>query len=507
MIHTKRRKKGAKDCLRDLLARSAKQLLWQPEKWGYWHVVLAKIASRDVKEDICMLFPVRIMAIFLVCCFILVFCSCKENTTDTKAASNGSRISKAPPRVDLNNPADYCVWLNEHFAVGKDKDARFIYEPFWGKRGEQAMLAKPSDDVGGLLFELANGPTWTPDAYPLVDDYIQSVHEQLIIFKRAVSKVDYAACFFEDSTGLLLPDYSPGKLAVATLLAQGWQAGPDQCDRLLKAWTVGLGHARHLEGTSERFSIGAGWKVRRIVYQSMAMAIQRQVLTASDFERLNDILCDLVLAPKDISNLVLAEWAKACGAITLFYPNGRLNEEMVDMLAGVDVRDVKRVSISAEKLIGYTEAYFTDYMAIARTPLDAKLLKKAVALETQFAQGPLANYPLRRWIVPPLGHVLHAELYSVAASRAHSLIVKLAARQLQTGSWPSALSEIAATSDCSILKDPFDGGEFCYKDDKDGYVLYSVGPDGVDDGGQPGTISLYKPLAPHTDIVFWPPHL
>lgn len=54
--------------------------------------------------------------------------------------------------------------------------------------------------------------------------------------------------------------------------------------------------------------------------------------------------------------------------------------------------------------------------------------------------------------------------------------------QLAEGRWPRALDELTGRELKEIPKDPF-GSVFVYQPGKDRYLLYSVGPNGLDDGG------------------------
>ena len=65
---------------------------------------------------------------------------------------------------------------------------------------------------------------------------------------------------------------------------------------------------------------------------------------------------------------------------------------------------------------------------------------------------------------------------------------------MEHGGYPKTLAE-AGVAD--LNKDPFTGGEFVYKTSQKGFLVYSVGEDGRDDGGKraardrpPGDIGL-----------------
>ncbi|HEY4416077.1 MAG TPA: hypothetical protein VGO57_10320 [Verrucomicrobiae bacterium] len=73
-----------------------------------------------------------------------------------------------------------------------------------------------------------------------------------------------------------------------------------------------------------------------------------------------------------------------------------------------------------------------------------------------------------------------------AARRVVVVAIALKRYQLKHGSWPSSLSELAPEFLASIPFDPFDGKPLRYRPNADGtYLLYCVGDDGVDDGGNP----------------------
>ena len=55
--------------------------------------------------------------------------------------------------------------------------------------------------------------------------------------------------------------------------------------------------------------------------------------------------------------------------------------------------------------------------------------------------------------------------------------------RLATGALPAQLSDLASANVGATLTDPFDGQTLRYRREGDGYVLYSIGPNSVDDGG------------------------
>ncbi len=60
----------------------------------------------------------------------------------------------------------------------------------------------------------------------------------------------------------------------------------------------------------------------------------------------------------------------------------------------------------------------------------------------------------------------------------------LAGYRAEHGAYPKELGALAPEYFSELPKDPFSGGEFIYRAEGTGYVLYSVGPNGKDDGGR-----------------------
>lgn len=83
-------------------------------------------------------------------------------------------------------------------------------------------------------------------------------------------------------------------------------------------------------------------------------------------------------------------------------------------------------------------------------------------------------------------HLLMARMECERAVRFElcRLALALAGYRSDRGKYPSILTELCAKYLAAVPGDPFSGGEPIYKPEKDGYLLYSVGPNGIDDGGR-----------------------
>ncbi|HSY16925.1 MAG TPA: hypothetical protein VK815_01260 [Candidatus Acidoferrales bacterium] len=84
------------------------------------------------------------------------------------------------------------------------------------------------------------------------------------------------------------------------------------------------------------------------------------------------------------------------------------------------------------------------------------------------------------------GNVVSKVLRVETAGRIVDTAIALKRFQLKHGKWPEKLDELAPEFMASVRIDPYDGKPLKYHATADGgYLLYSVGEDGTDDGGDP----------------------
>ncbi len=85
-------------------------------------------------------------------------------------------------------------------------------------------------------------------------------------------------------------------------------------------------------------------------------------------------------------------------------------------------------------------------------------------------------------LLPALDMVKIAEDRATTNLHLTRVAVLLSAHRTEKGAYPEKLAELEATDD--LLKDPYGGKPFGYRRQRDGYLLYSVGPNAIDDRGR-----------------------
>ncbi len=150
-----------------------------------------------------------------------------------------------------------------------------------------------------------------------------------------------------------------------------------------------------------------------------------------------------------------------------------------------------RVFFLPADLAGY-RSIMTRYQAAAsRTEPYPDLTKRIDAIEAQTRDRPPGM--LSSMIVPALGSVFKAQTRSIANHRAATALVAATKQRLETGAVPESFDELAAQLVPPASRDPFTADQSLVMTRTDDTLLvYSVGPDGEDDGG---------PVAPGADKV------
>ena len=103
--------------------------------------------------------------------------------------------------------------------------------------------------------------------------------------------------------------------------------------------------------------------------------------------------------------------------------------------------------------------------------------------------------PLLSMLLPSLSRATHLAARSESSRRATLLVTHLKAYRQQYGTYPDSLDVFG---DAEMAVDPFTDQSFAYSRDGDDFMLYSLGGNGVDDGG------VDDRRGDTNDLLFWP---
>jgi len=242
-----------------------------------------------------------------------------------------------------------------------------------------------------------------------------------------------------------------------------------------------------------------------IAIDAMALETLAQVLPTlrkSDLATLDaPEIRDLITTPPAFASHLYGEEAFGLSVFSDLSDDQRSVINLVDLLGNGQSQPsalhipplslLYRVFFLPADLAGY-RSIMTQYQAAAsRTEPYPDLTKRIDAIETQTQDR--SPGMLSSMIVPALGAVFRSQTRSVAHHRAATALVAATKARLETGAVPETFDEIAAQLVPPASRDPFTADQpLVLKRTNDAVLVYSIGPDGEDDGG---------PVAPGADKV------
>ncbi len=133
----------------------------------------------------------------------------------------------------------------------------------------------------------------------------------------------------------------------------------------------------------------------------------------------------------------------------------------------------------------------------ARRPLHEQIAReKEIDSELMTRRG---SHALVAMFVPATNKVAEAHRRKTAWVASMRGLIAVERFRMKHGKWPANLADMVPEFLQEIPTDPFDGTPLKMVKVTDGVIVYSVGPDGVDDGGK---LDRKSPITPGTDIGF-----
>jgi hypothetical protein len=150
-------------------------------------------------------------------------------------------------------------------------------------------------------------------------------------------------------------------------------------------------------------------------------------------------------------------------------------------LTGTDLPASQRYSIAFHMLYGKKQILH-DYTGM----MDAIAARVRLPYATKLPPLPEPSDPVIRLIDPTFDNVQFSEVKSETMNGLLLITLALHAYRLEHGRYPNALAELAPSYLKQIPADLFAlQGSYAYRNKGTKFVLYSIGPDGKDDGGTP----------------------
>jgi len=418
-------------------------------------------------------------------------------------ASHPSGISVPAP--DLANKVDYLAWLNDLGRVEPEEDA-------WPLLQTAAASFVPWTGSAELLWAAERGEAEALN-HPDMVAWIEANAAALDAFCRA-GRLPSRGWEYQSEDGSLLGVRLPHvanlrSLAKLCVLDGRRRAGAGDpmaaAQRYLDVLACGrqvgegLTMIEHLVGVAVQ-ALGA----------TALLELQAQVEPgALDYVALAAQARAVVRPLRSGAEIIQVERATLLDALQrLWSPGVATGEAAFDHEAARTFlgRFVEGDEQRLEELVGRLEALgFDRCVADANAWYDgvtgvfsqpfAEAAAHFAELERRLADGSLSN-PLLEVLTPSVSKYHFLLARGETARRAALAVTELNAYRQRFGAYPRSLADLG---DLSVLQDPFTGASFAYRRQADGFVLYSVGANGTDEGG------LHDRRGDKNDIVLWPP--
>jgi hypothetical protein len=325
-------------------------------------------------------------------------------------------------------------------------------------------------------------------AEPLSEGMMQLIGQYLAQNKRAIellgkaTSVEHSRYPIDLSAGLaaLMPHLAGIRdVGHLLLLAAIWHAENDEGDEAVEAVLSIFGVARTLAKEPVITSQLIRFSCERVGVFAIEWVINRMELGDEQLARLSEAFAQ----GEDESGLFQGFVGDRCAVVgTLLNPDA-VNSEVLwtprsmELLYGV------------YRTTGLGEKEATIYLDLMEGLFDAlrlpehERIKAAETIQAKLQDVPQIYVMLHR-LMPAYSRIFQLSLNNIAHIRIVRVGLAIERYRLANGKLPENLAELVPAYLDAVHKDPFDGQELRYKRLEKGYVVYSIGEDGSDDGGK-----------------------
>jgi len=244
----------------------------------------------------------------------------------------------------------------------------------------------------------------------------------------------------------------------------------------------------------------------RVACQALSVSTLDYVINKTEFtdEQLLE-LSETLAEDEDLSAMTRTFAGERCVGVSMFkMPAAQILQavQVVDdgssQLSVLAIALYKFVGLADMDAIMYLDL-MNDYMKAIQLPLHERQ-DAADAIGTKIETTSKIHIILRM-IMPALSRFITIDIRTIAHLRTAQVGLAIERYRLATGSLPKTLAELAPIYLDALPKDPFDGKDIRYKKLEAGFVVYSIGEDGSDDGGKEKQRIKGSPPAP-ADVTF-----
>jgi hypothetical protein len=227
----------------------------------------------------------------------------------------------------------------------------------------------------------------------------------------------------------------------------------------------------------------------RLACQELAVSTLERAVNRTEFsdEQLIDLSQSLVNA-EDPCAMIRAFVGDRCEGLGIFKMTAAQISHLLDMVSNRP-RPLGALKITLCRFAGLADMDAIIYLDLMNDYI--KALKLPPEQRQEAADAAYARYDktsrihvISHGIMPAFSNCTIIDLRITAQLRTARAGLAVQRYRLAVGKLPESLGDLMPTYLDAVPKDPFDGKELRYKKLETGFVVYSIGKDGNDDGGK-----------------------
>jgi hypothetical protein len=411
--------------------------------------------------------------------------------------------SKLNARLDAIRAEGYpatCAELDAWYTIPESAEnaADIFIDSFshfdkWEEDQKQKLLP-----VVGRAELPARTEPLTEETKALVAQYLADNQNALELLHKGAA-IEHSRYPIDLSKGFeaLMPDLSNirvgAKLLQLEAILHAENAEPQPAARSIKS-TFGLGRSLDKEPVLISYLV-------RIACQGLAVSTLEHVINRTEFtdEQLVDLSQTLVNA-EDPCAVIRAFAGERCAGASFF----KMPAAQIPRVTDGGSSPLAVAAYGLYKFSGLADMDASIYLDLMNDYMKAIQLPPQQRQEAADAVGARLEktskiHVLLHIFMPALTRVTTLDVRSIAQLHTARTGLAIERYRLATGKLPDTLADLMPTYLDAVPKDPFDGEDLKYKKLETGFVVYSIGEDGNDDGGKEKSRKRSRP--PATDDV------
>lgn len=295
---------------------------------------------------------------------------------------------------------------------------------------------------------------------------------------------------WEEGFSVLFPHMAKFREATRIIALQtALAANEGDIDEALNWCEVSLRMSEHVASEPTLIAHLVAIAMQAITFAPMKQFLAEAPVPPATASRFEQYLREIDMY-ESFTNAMIGERAMGCDAFDMAY--GQPLDRRY-LLSGYGVTDMPGplealyLSSLGRPLQRMDQMIYLDYMGegIQVTKLPTRTAEpKLNALATDLSKLPAWQGIFTKILFPIFARACQKRDQAVAEIDLCRIVLALKVHEYEHGRYPDSLQQLQQTLDWQLPQDPFSGQDFVYQLQGEGFKLYGIGPNMIDDGGR-----------------------